>query len=574
MRQHRLTHGHRRNQIDGDISVEQQSPEHADGVVSRRGMLRLGAVGAVIGGGMLTACTDGGTSADPSAGSDQGGEASEAPEPKTPAQLAREAVAALPTHDDLVGDLTALDLSGATGAQITLQHSAALTALSTALDVAVTKTLRESSLREEEPPQIASRIFAAGPELVGSMLDVTDGEGTWAATLWHLCDEDCVVTSPALIDASAWSDFTEQVRTALGEVEGADTDKTVEQMAEQPRPWGNGPAIIPTAEGSAQVLFPSAPLADAPGELLVEIPAEQMTKLWSSIGQRAVDAVASPEAVDLEAASAAHRPVKRSARSQLEVGGDSSAAPRQSEGPGPRTQLAPLAEEGKPPSAVAAPDASALRTVALTFDDGPAGDLNTVLREHLAKHGAAATFFMIGQSAEADPDTVRKTATAGHEIGGHSWSHPDLTRVSDEKLASQFDRTAEILTELTGRAPLLMRPPYGAVNKRVEQAASDRQEGVQLWSVDSLDWKLRDVQKNLDTITSTCSRGSVVLMHEIHQASVDTVPQLLEWFTSGEYTLVTCSEMDMNRLMPAEPEGDQQGQDGASASDGGGETAQ
>lgn len=275
------------------------------------------------------------------------------------------------------------------------------------------------------------------------------------------------------------------MRSAARTLPGVDVEGMVAQLQEQPRPWGNGPAIIPDGDGRLRVLFPAAAFGRRHGE---------------------------------------------------------------ANGPGPRTQLGPLTDPGTPPSAVTAPDARRPRTVALTFDDGPSPALNGTLRSHLTRHGAAATFFFIGKSVKAAPGPCAATAADGHEIGGHSWSHPDLSRVSAERLEREIDRATRVITEVAGRPPSHMRPPYGAENAQVDRQAGIQQQSLQLWSVDSLDWKRRDVQRNLQEITTRCTRGSIVLMHEIHKASVATVPLLLDWFREHEYTLLTCCELGQNQV--------------------------
>lgn len=82
----------------------------------------------------------------------------------------------------------------------------------------------------------------------------------------------------------------------------------------------------------------------------------------------------------------------------------------------------------------------------------------------------------------------------------------------------------------------------------MDRQAGVHQQSLQLWSVDSLDWKHRDVDRNLQEITTQCTRGAIVLMHEIHKASVATVPPLLDWFREHDYTLLTCCELGQNQM--------------------------
>ena len=162
--------------------------------------------------------------------------------------------------------------------------------------------------------------------------------------------------------------------------------------------------------------------------------------------------------------------------------------------------------------------------------------------------GAAATFFMIGKNVAEWSDVVTATALDGFEVGCHSWSHPQLTRCSEEKLKKELGQTTEVIGKAIGRLPFLMRPPYGARNKHTDQKCGGYGQSVQIWDVDSLDWKNRNVQKNMEEIRKYSRRGSLVLMHEIHKASVDTVPGALDFFAENNFTLLTTSELGQNQM--------------------------
>src|SRR5262245_34621733 len=104
--------------------------------------------------------------------------------------------------------------------------------------------------------------------------------------------------------------------------------------------------------------------------------------------------------------------------------------------------------------------------VALTFDDGP-GRHTARLLEVLAARGVRATFFLVGREVAARPGLVRAQFTAGHAIGNHSFTHPDLTTLDPTELAEEIDSTSEAIVTTTGRRPTLARPPFGATNAAV-----------------------------------------------------------------------------------------------------------
>jgi peptidoglycan/xylan/chitin deacetylase (PgdA/CDA1 family) len=128
--------------------------------------------------------------------------------------------------------------------------------------------------------------------------------------------------------------------------------------------------------------------------------------------------------------------------------------------------------------------------IAMTFDDGPHATNTPKLLEMAAKRHIKLTFFVLGECIEQNPDVLRQEVTEGHEIGNHSWSHPNLAKLSDEGVRAQLQRTEDIIVKTTGVKPKLMRPPYGELTKR-QRILVNHEFGykVILWDVDPLDWK-------------------------------------------------------------------------------------
>ncbi|MFI8890020.1 polysaccharide deacetylase family protein [Streptomyces paradoxus] len=185
-------------------------------------------------------------------------------------------------------------------------------------------------------------------------------------------------------------------------------------------------------------------------------------------------------------------------------------------------------------------DCKKAKCIALTFDDGPAAPETATLLKHLARYRARATFFTVGQNVAAHPELVRAEARAGHEIGNHSWNHPDLTRLTPAAVRSQLDRTSAAVKAATGRAPTLFRPPYGAIDATVRAATT---LSPVLWDVDTEDWKYRDEAKVARTVIDKAGRNDVVLLHDIHPTSVAAVPEILRTLTARGYHFVTVSHL-------------------------------
>ncbi|MFI7228072.1 polysaccharide deacetylase family protein [Nonomuraea angiospora] len=197
--------------------------------------------------------------------------------------------------------------------------------------------------------------------------------------------------------------------------------------------------------------------------------------------------------------------------------------------PGDRTQARPRPRV----------DCRHVKCVALTFDDGP-GPYTDTLLAYLAAYHARATFFVVGGNVVTYPRVLRRTVAAGHEIGNHTWSHPDLTRLSPARVRSQLGRTDQAIRAVTGVVPRLVRPPYGALNATVR-----RQTGrpMVLWSVDTLDWRYRSSATVARRALRAVRPGSVILFHDIHPTTVRAIPRVLRKLAGRGYRFVTVSEL-------------------------------
>ena len=127
--------------------------------------------------------------------------------------------------------------------------------------------------------------------------------------------------------------------------------------------------------------------------------------------------------------------------------------------------------------------------LALTFDDGPNPAWTPRLLEVLANHDIHAIFFMVGSHAQAQPELVRRVVAAGHLIGNHSWSHPNLAYSSSSRIHEELSRTKQTLEQITGAPIRYFRPPFGA--RRPEVLRTARRMGMTpvLWNAMTTDWK-------------------------------------------------------------------------------------
>lgn len=184
-------------------------------------------------------------------------------------------------------------------------------------------------------------------------------------------------------------------------------------------------------------------------------------------------------------------------------------------------------------------DCDRVPCVALTFDDGPSEHTGRLL-DMLEGYSARATFYMLGSLVGESPELAARITGEGHEVGGHSWRHDDLTGMSASAVADDTVRTAEAIEEASGQWPHTMRPPYGSFNATTERSVG---APIVIWDVDTLDWKVRDAEKVADTAVEQTRPGSIVLMHDIHGTTVDAVPDILSRLHDEGYHFVTVSQL-------------------------------
>ncbi len=188
--------------------------------------------------------------------------------------------------------------------------------------------------------------------------------------------------------------------------------------------------------------------------------------------------------------------------------------------------------------------------IALTFDDGP-GDYTKNLLLTLKKYKAKATFFVLGSRINRYSNVLKKIDQDGHEIGNHTFNHPDLTKFNDNQIINQLVNTNNAIRSVLPNKPInLLRPPYGAINQRVSNIAKQNNMSNILWSIDTRDWADRDSEIICNRATASARPGGIILMHDIHKTSVGAMECILSNLSKNGYNFVTISELFNNKLEP------------------------
>jgi peptidoglycan/xylan/chitin deacetylase (PgdA/CDA1 family) len=182
--------------------------------------------------------------------------------------------------------------------------------------------------------------------------------------------------------------------------------------------------------------------------------------------------------------------------------------------------------------------------VALSFDDGPHPILTPKLLDLLGRRGIRATFFVVGKHVVKHPEVVARAAREGHEIGNHSWSHPDFQTMSDESVRQQLRDAEHAIAKATDKMPTLMRPPFGSISERQKQwiHREFRYQTI-MWDVDSLDWKRPGPARICSRIAAETRAGSIVLCHDNHPETVAAMEDTLTQLDGKGFKFVTVSEL-------------------------------
>ena len=179
------------------------------------------------------------------------------------------------------------------------------------------------------------------------------------------------------------------------------------------------------------------------------------------------------------------------------------------------------------------------KMIALTFDDGPNYNTSKIL-EILNKYNVRATFFVLGSKINHNEKIIKTMDEYGMEIGNHTYSHKLMTSMSNLDIIKEVEDTSDLIYNIIGKHPNLVRPSYGSFNKKIKESIN---MPIIIWNIDTLDWKSHNSKKIVSRVMNKVSDGDIILMHDIYSATVRAVDILVPKLISEGYQLVSVSEL-------------------------------
>lgn len=189
---------------------------------------------------------------------------------------------------------------------------------------------------------------------------------------------------------------------------------------------------------------------------------------------------------------------------------------------------------------------TASKSVTFTFDDSPDENITFAVLDVLKRYNVKASFFMVGNTMnEINATAVTRASEEGHLVLNHSFSHSRLTKLDCESITHELNTTAKRIHELTGHYPLLMRPPYGSINPEVANTINTQGYTTILWSLDSLDWAIKDEEAIAANVIVNVRPGEIILMHagRSNTATPAALVKIIETLRTQGYSFQRLDEM-------------------------------
>ena len=184
------------------------------------------------------------------------------------------------------------------------------------------------------------------------------------------------------------------------------------------------------------------------------------------------------------------------------------------------------------------------KSVAISFDAAWGADKTEKILSTLETFDVKANFFVVGFWAEKYPEMLKKLADSGRiEIGTHSNTHPHMPKLTRSQMQLELTNSCNIIESVTGKRPELFRPPFGDYNDSLIYVCDEMNLYPIYWDVDILDWKGLKAEEMATRVLSQVKSGSIVLMHNDGEHTVEALPLIIEGLKAKGYTIKTIGEL-------------------------------
>lgn len=181
--------------------------------------------------------------------------------------------------------------------------------------------------------------------------------------------------------------------------------------------------------------------------------------------------------------------------------------------------------------------------IAITFDDGPSANCTGRLLDGLKERGIKGTFFLIGKNVEENPELVKRLDEEGHLIGNHTYSHVEITKLSDEDAKKEIMETDRVISAITGEHVEYMRPPFGLWQDKLEEELDVMPV---MWSIDPLDWTTKNVEEIVNKVVTEAEDNDIILLHDCYDTSVEAALRIVDILKKKGFEFVTVDELLMD----------------------------
>lgn len=197
------------------------------------------------------------------------------------------------------------------------------------------------------------------------------------------------------------------------------------------------------------------------------------------------------------------------------------------------------------------------KKVAITFDVSLGDEYIEKILNILDKYNVKATFFVVGDWVDRNPDKLKEIYEKGHEIGNHSNRHPDMTKISNERIIEDININDAKIRNIVGVGTELFRCPEGAYNDRVINVVKKSGYYCIQWDVDSIDWKEQGADIEYNRVIKKVKPGSIILFHNTAKYTPENLPKIIKKLKEEGYSFVKVGDLIYRNNYKLDNEGKQ-----------------